>query len=207
MTFVADPGMYAKQDRFEANRQRLQNQKFDRVGRKEIRKMDMAKYEANRRKLQNQKFDRVGRKEIRKMDMAKYEANRKKLQNQKLNRVKKKPPTIDTTYNYDVNVRFCDHPRPGSIFRLPDIPQIVRGPTLVLLPSGKEITVPASAKHEVVAEADIHNATEGNLKLESLLKLLTLKDSDKTGTVLQRAMQHPREGLRLANHMGMNLAF
>ena len=192
MSFVADPGMYAKQDRFEANRQRLQNQKFDRVGRKEIRKMDMAKYEANRRKLQNQKFDRVGRKEIRKMDMA---------------HAKKKTPTIDTTYNYDVNVRFCDHPRPGSIFRLPDIPQIVRGPTLVLLPSGKEITVPASAKHEVVAEADIHNATEGNLKLESLLKLLTLKDSDKTGTVLQRAMQHPREGLRLANHMGMNLAF
>ena len=189
MSFVADPGMYAKQDRFEANRQRLQNQKFDRVGRKEIRKMDMAKYEANRRKLQNQKFDRVGRKEIRKMDMA---------------RAKKK---IDTNYNYDVNVRFCDHPRPGSIFRLPDIPQIVRGPTLILLPSGKEITVPASSKHEVVAEANIHNATEGNLKLESLLKLLTLKDSDKTGTVLQRAMQHPREGLRLANHMGMNLAF
>ena len=83
MSFVADPGMYAKQDRFEANRQRLQNQKFDRVGRKEIRKMDMAKYEANRRKLQNQKFDRVGRKEIRKMDMA-----RAKKKHQQLTQIK-----------------------------------------------------------------------------------------------------------------------
>ena len=43
MSFVADPGMYAKQDRFEANRRKRQNQKFDRVGRKEIRKMDMAR--------------------------------------------------------------------------------------------------------------------------------------------------------------------
>ena len=126
---------------------------------------------------------------------------RKKLQKSKF---AKKNTNNWHNYNYDVNVRFCDHPRPGSIFRLPDIPQIVRGPTLVLLPSGKEITVPASAKHEVVAEADIHNATEGNLKLESLLKLLTLKDSTKRALYCSGAMQHPREGLRLANHMGMN---
>ena len=35
--------------------------------------------------------------------------------------------------------RYFNYPRPGSIYTLPDIPSLVRGPTVVLLPSGKEM--------------------------------------------------------------------
>ena len=116
--FVADPGMYAGVDRFEANRQRMQNMKNERVGGKEIRKLDMAKYEANRRRLQNQKFDRVGGKEIRKMDMDKFEANRRKLQNQKADRTGPFAPggtEMSVKYGDPQAYRYCDHPRPGSL--------------------------------------------------------------------------------------------
>ena len=76
---------------------------------------------------------------------------------------------IMESYGDPQHYRYCDYPRPGSIYRLPDIPTLVRGPTLVLLPSGKEITVPRMAKNDVVAPAEIHAATEGTKKLEELL--------------------------------------
>jgi len=34
--------------------------------------------------------------------------------------------------------RYFDYPRTGSIYRLPDIPMIVRGKTYVQLPSGRK---------------------------------------------------------------------
>ena len=37
--------------------------------------------------------------------------------------------------------RFYDYPRTGSIYRLPDIPVLVRGKTYVTLPSGRNIEV------------------------------------------------------------------
>ena len=66
----------------------------------------------------------------------------------------------DVNYVDHQAYRYSDHPRPGSIYRLPDIPQLVRGPTLVLLPSGKEIKVPRMARREIQANADIHAAAE-----------------------------------------------
>ena len=76
------------------------------------------------------------------------------------------------TYGDGYKFRYCDHPMPGSIIRLPDIPELVRGPTLVLLPSGKEIHVPRMGRLDVQAKADVHDQVSGNKKLENLLKLI-----------------------------------
>ena len=111
--------------------------------------------------------------------------------------------------------RWCDHPRPGSIFRLADIPTLVRGPTFVLLPSGEEIQVPRMARREIQAKADVHAAMSGTGKLEELLKMLAGKQEPsappgfKVGRApaFQRARDHPRQNPQLARHQGMNLAF
>ena len=97
--------------------------------------------------------------------------------------------------------RYCDHPRPGSIYRLLDIPELVRGPTLVLLPSGKEIQVPRMERRDVVAPAEIHSQLQGNAKLQDLLKMLTAKQgpSAPAGFKMGRApsfqlrRDHPRQ--------------
>ena len=97
--------------------------------------------------------------------------------------------------------RYSDHPRPGSIYRLEDIPELVRGPTLVLLPSGKEITAPRMARRDIQAKADIHEAMHSQGKLEGLLKLLAGKQDPvapagfKMGRApaFQLARDHPRQ--------------
>jgi hypothetical protein len=111
--------------------------------------------------------------------------------------------------------RYCDHPRTGSIFRLLDIPELVRGPTLVLLPSGKEIKVPRMARNEVTAPAEAFTTQQGQGKLDDLLKLLGGKQGPaapagyKIGSApsFQRARNHPRQNLQNATHRGLNLAF
>ena len=121
----------------------------------------------------------------------------------------------DVKYNDPQAYRYCDHPRPGSIFRLLDIPELVRGPTVVLLPSGKEIRVPRMARNEVKAPAEIHQALQGQGKLDGLMKLLAGKQGPsapagfKLGRApsFQRARDHPRQNLQNARHQGMNLAF
>jgi len=120
-----------------------------------------------------------------------------------------------TKYSDPQSYRYCDHPRTGSIYRLLDIPELVRGPTVVLLPSGKEIKVPRMARRDIQANADIHTAMQGQGKLEGLLKLLAGKQGPsapsgfKTGRApsFQRARDHPQQNPQLARHMGMNLAF
>ena len=202
--FVADPRMYAKDDQFEANRQRLQNMKNERVGSKEIRKMEsqaMLAWKANREKLQNQKFERVGGKEIRKMDEAKG-----------LFDAPAGLETVFTDFDEPNAYRYYNHPRPGSIYRLKDIPQLVRGPTLVMLPSGKEIQVPRMARREIQAKADVHAAMQGTGKLEQLLKMLSGTQGPsapagfKTGRApaFQLARDHPRQNLQQAQ-MGSGL--
>jgi hypothetical protein len=79
----------------------------------------------------------------------------------------------DLKYTDPQGWRYCDHPRPGSIYRLPDIPQLVRGPTLVLLPSGKEIQVPRMAKMMFQCLQSCTMPCRG--KLQDLLKMLTAK--------------------------------
>ena len=117
---------------------------------------------------------------------------------------------------YDAQAyRYSDHPRPGSIYRLLDIPELVRGPTLVLLPSGKEIQVPRMSRQEVSAPAEVHASMQGNAKLQDLLKMLSAKQGPaapagfKIGRApaYQRASEHPRQNPQMARHQGMNLAF
>ena len=68
--------------------------------------------------------------------------------------------------------RFYDYPRPGSIYRLPDIKALVRGPTIVILPDGKTVKVAPSAPKKVGAPAMMHDQRESKGKLYDLLKQL-----------------------------------
>ena len=121
----------------------------------------------------------------------------------------------DIKYSDPQSYRYCDHPRPGSIFRLLDIPELVRGPTVVLLPSGKEMKVPRMARRDIQAKADIHAAVQGQGNLQQLLKLIGGKQGPsapsgfKLGSApsFQRVRDHPRQNTQLAQHQGMNLAF
>ena len=56
----------------------------------------------------------------------------------------------DIKYSDPCGWRYCDHPRPGSIYTLPDIPELVRGPTVVLLPSKRDSspTTRAEGRHK-----------------------------------------------------------
>ena len=111
--------------------------------------------------------------------------------------------------------RYYDYPRTGSVFTLPDIPSLVRGPTVVLLPSGKEIRVPAQFRQDVSSPAEIHDMRAGGDKMQSLLKLLTAKQgpSAPQGFKIGRAgafqtnLEHPRDQPRLASHQGTELAY
>ena len=120
-----------------------------------------------------------------------------------------------TDYGDPMKYRYCDHPRPGSIYRLADIPALVRGPTVVLLPSGKEIEVPRMARRDIQAKADLHAAVQGQGNLSALLQLLQGKRGEdapagfKMGRApaFQRVRDHPRQNPQFARHQGMNLAF
>ena len=106
--------------------------------------------------------------------------------------------------------RFYDYPRPGSIYRLPDITSLVRGPTLVRLPSGKDIQVPAHFKNDVAVPAHVHENAAGKGSMQELLNILTGKRGQdapagfKTGGRFDRPTQtpllHPREMPRRASH-------
>ena len=121
----------------------------------------------------------------------------------------------DALYADPCASRYSDYPRPGSIYRLPDLVRLVRGPTLVLLRSGKEIKVPAQLKSEVASPAEVHDMGDSQDKMKQLLKLLQGKQGPsapagyKTGRApaFQTASGHPREQLRRAQHGGHVLGF
>ena len=111
--------------------------------------------------------------------------------------------------------RYFDYPRPGSIYTLPDIPSLVRGPTMVLLPSGKEIRVPAQMKQMVASPAETHDVKDGQGKMQDLIKMLGAKQGPtapkgfKIGRAgaFQQAKDHPREQVRRAQHGQHTLQF
>ena len=109
-----------------------------------------------------------------------------------------------------LSYRFYDYPRPGSIYRLPDIPSLVRGPTYVKLPSGRDMQVPAQMKQEVVAPGQIHENQHAKAGLQELMNILQGKRGAeapipgfKTGGRFDRPAQtpllHPRELPRRAS--------
>ena len=109
-----------------------------------------------------------------------------------------------------MSYRFYDYPRPGSIYRLPDNPRLVRGPTYVKLPSGQDIQVSAQMKRDVVAPGQVHENGGAKNSMEQLLNLLGGKRAQeapsgfKTGGTFDRNVQnpllHPRELPRRAGH-------
>ena len=111
--------------------------------------------------------------------------------------------------------RYFDYPRTGSIYTLPDIPSLVRGPTVVLLPSGKEIKVPAQMKQMVASPAEGHDMKENQGKMQELMKLLSAKQGPSAPSgykigragAFQQAKHHPREQVRRARHGRDTLAF
>ena len=69
--------------------------------------------------------------------------------------------------------RYYDYPRTGSIYRLPDIPILVRGKTYVRLHNGKDIEVDPQFKHDKAVPAMAHTHDKAANSLEDLLKMLT----------------------------------
>lgn len=70
------------------------------------------------------------------------------------------------------NWRFHDHPLVGSWRHLPDDLSLQRGPTIVILPDGRRIRVPAMSKRSVQAPGDQHSADAGEEMLKSLQAML-----------------------------------
>ena len=62
------------------------------------------------------------------------------------------------------NWRFFDTPLVGNWRHLPDDLSLQRGPTIVILPDGRRLRVPAMTKRVVQAPGDEHAAKEGGYR-------------------------------------------
>ena len=71
--------------------------------------------------------------------------------------------------------RFVDYPMPGSIYTMPDIPSLVRGPTLVHMDNGHDVEVPANFKQDVRTNAQNHDMEEGDSIMKQLQALISGK--------------------------------
>ena len=117
---------------------------------------------------------------------------------------------IDAIVQDPMAYRFFDYPRPGSIYRLPDIPVLVRGKTYVALPDGRDIEVDPQFKNEQVVPADVHDQSKATSSLEDLLRMLTGQRTArappgfKAGGLFdkntQNPLMHAHEGPRRARH-------
>ena len=85
------------------------------------------------------------------------------------------------------NWRFFDNPLKGHWRHLPDDLRLQRGPTIVILPDGRRLRVPAMSKRMVQAPGDLHDAADGDEMLKSLQRLL----SGKHGGPKSRPGFHP----------------
>ena len=74
-----------------------------------------------------------------------------------------------------MSYRYFDYPMTGSIFRLPDIPMLVRGRTYVKLPSGRDIEVDPQFRKDEPVPAMMHEHKQAGNSLQELLKSLTGK--------------------------------
>ena len=73
------------------------------------------------------------------------------------------------------NWRFFDNPLKGHWRYLPDDLSLQRGPTIVILPDGRRLRVPAMSKRSVHAPGNKHDADEGEDMLKSLQAMLAGK--------------------------------
>ena len=68
--------------------------------------------------------------------------------------------------------RSWDRPRPGTIFRLPDIPSLVRGVTFTIMPDGKHMRVPTMNRQIVKAQNQQHSDNESGDIMQALQDIL-----------------------------------
>ena len=71
--------------------------------------------------------------------------------------------------------RYTDYLRTGSIYTLPDDHRLQRGPTIVRLPSGREIRVPATHPRNVQSQGQVHDTKSAQAQMQQLLALLSGK--------------------------------
>ena len=115
-----------------------------------------------------------------------------------------------------MSFRYYDYPRPGSIYRMLDDTRLVRGPTLVKLPSGKDIQVPAQMKIDAVCPAQVHDQKDAKGSMQELMNMLKgqrgtpMTPGFRTGGRFDRPAQtplmHPREVPRQAGLAGQDHA-
>ena len=71
--------------------------------------------------------------------------------------------------------RYTDYLRIGSIYTLPDDHRLQRGPTIVVLPSGRQMKVPASHPRSVQSAGQVHDTRNAQAQMQQLLALLSGK--------------------------------
>ena len=71
--------------------------------------------------------------------------------------------------------RYTDYPRPGSIYRLPDDMRLQRGPTLVRLPGGREVRVPATERRSIATASQGHDMNSAQSKMAMMMAILSGK--------------------------------
>ena len=96
--------------------------------------------------------------------------------------------------------RYTDYLRTGSIYTLPDDHRLQRGPTIVRLPSGREIRVPATHPRDVKSQGQMHDTKSAEAQMQQLLALLSGRP---TGTSLPPGVaQAPAGRPEIGRHPG-----
>ena len=92
--------------------------------------------------------------------------------------------------------RYTDYLRTGSIYTLPDDHRLQRGPTIVRLPSGREIRVPATHPRNVQSQGQVHDTKSAQAQMQQLLALLSGKPTGQALApgVSQAPFGRPRLG-------------
>jgi len=109
------------------------------------------------------------------------------------NKVVKMP--AEALYSDPCAWRYFDYPIVGSIFRLPDIKSLVRGPTIVRLRTGREVRVPASNPKRVSAPAQQHDSVDANFHLQALTNMLHGRRGKAPGKVAGISYERRRHAL------------
>ena len=100
------------------------------------------------------------------------------------------------------NWRFFDTPLVGSWRHLPDDLSLQRGPTIVILPDGRRLRVPAMTKRIVQAPGNEHDAKEGDDIDKTLQAMLQGKKAPATPAVQAAAAGQRMRVVPAALHRG-----
>ena len=98
--------------------------------------------------------------------------------------------------------RFTDRPLKGHWRYLPDDLSLQRGPTIVILPDGRRLRVPAMSKRSVHAPGNKHDGEDGDNMLKSLQALLSGKRDPRTQPGFQ-AQGRQRRGAAPAHRLDL----